>query len=85
MSKYSRIYENGVEKHELVFRNVTFDYSMLPSELGTKADKACFECQLAQTFKDLSEEVLEPIFDGITCGTDAEEILESLEELDSFE
>lgn len=85
MSKYSRIYENGVEKHELVFRNETFDISMLPSELGIKGDKACFECQLAERFEDLSEEILEPIFDGILDGLDEEEILDSLAELDNFE
>lgn len=84
MSRYSKIYENGIEKHELVFRGEIFDYSMLPCDCGTKSDKAGFECQLAENFDDLSEETLETIVDGLVYGLDEDEILESLAELNSF-
>lgn len=85
MSKYSITYENGITKHELVFRSKTFDYRMLPCDLGMKGDKPCFTDQLSNIFDDLDKEQLDEIMDAIENGTDEDEIFESLKELDALE
>lgn len=59
MARYSKIYENGIEKHELVFRGTAFDFSMLPALLGTESDKDGFSHQISEKYPDVSQEVLE--------------------------
>lgn len=86
MAKYSKIYNNGIEKHEVVFRGKAFDFSMLPSRYGTKSDKANFSDQISQEFLDVSSETLELYgVDELWCESDSEEIFEILEHVSGLE
>lgn len=86
MAKYSKIYNNGIEKHEVVFRGKVFDFSMLPTRGGTKSNKANFSSQISQEFPDiLSEKLKLSGVDELWCETDTETIFEILEYVSSLE
>ena len=85
MAKYTRSYENGIEKHELTFREKTFDFSMLPSANGRSGDKPCFSYQLSEEFTDLTEDDLEDIGLGMLWFESDDEIYDIMELLEGFE
>jgi|GEM_PF-1795237 len=85
MAKYTRSYENNIEKHELVFREQIFDFSMLPAPYGREGDKPGLEHQINESFPELEIETLENIgVDMLWCG-DEDEVFEILEELGDYE
>lgn len=80
--------ENGIEKTELTFRDLTFDYSMIPSEDGCKAtsDKKGFFYQIIDQFTELStDEDFEETIEELSCGCFEDEIFEALEKLEKWE
>lgn len=86
MAKYSKIYENGIEKHELMFRGTAFDFSMLPDLLGRKSDKCGFSYQITEKYPDVSQEDLkEAGIEDLWWEDDEDEIFEILTELDKLE
>lgn len=86
MAKYKREYENDIVKHTLTFREKEFDFSMIPTEYGTRGDKSVFSKQLTDAFPDLNEEDLENYVDVdmISC-EDEEEVFEILQRLENLE
>lgn len=86
MAKYAKIYENDIEKHELVFRGKTFDFSMLPSKFGTTSDKAAFSEQIAQEYQDISAKELEDFgIDDLWSTDEEDEIFEILDAVSVLE
>lgn len=85
MAKYSRIYGDGIEKHELIFRGTVFDFSMIPCDGGARSDKVSFEYQIHEKYPDVSiDELSEAGAGDIFCSNELEifEILEDLEKLE---
>lgn len=86
MAKYIKSYENGIEKHELVFKGNVFAFSMIPSEYGAESDKKTFEEQIHEKHPDISVELLEEIGSGdLWCEDDENEIFEILNRLEDLE
>lgn len=85
MAKYSRIYEKGIEKHELIFRGNVFDFSMIPCEGGTMSDKISFEYQIHEKYPDVSIDELSEAGAGDIFSSDESEIFEILEDLEKLE
>lgn len=86
MAKYTKSYENGIEKHELEFRENIFDFSMLPSVMGYESDKNGFEYQIPEKYPDITTYMLEGIgVDYLWCEDDREEIFEILDSLKQYE
>lgn len=83
MAKLFIEYEEGVTKRTLIFRDKVYDFSMIPTEYGSKADKKSFEIQVENEcyFDDKMYEALE----SLSIYSNEEDILEALEILDNYE
>lgn len=85
MARYSKIYENGIEKHELVFRGTSFAFSMVPTKYGTHSDKAGFDEQIHEKFPNISMKRLEEIgVDDLWIENDEDDIFEILNKLEAL-
>lgn len=86
MAKYTHIYENGIDKTELVFQGETYDYSMLPYKYGLKGDKPCFNIQIGQKHPELqANKKLMELCEEISFDTESDDILKIIKKLDKIE
>lgn len=80
MAEYSITYKgNGVENHELKYRESVFSYSMIPDELGKTSDDVAFGKQVSEVFNNESEDTIDILNDLSFADEDEiEEILSHL-------
>lgn len=86
MSELSIMYKKNIEKRKLTFRGETYDFSMIPNDYGSKADKPGFAVQYTSKYPGVlsDEEVIEAL-DCLSFEKDEDDIFEQLSTLDNYE
>lgn len=83
MAKFTKTFENGIEKFELTFKGETYDFSMIPTDYGSKANKPGFDNQVAKNHPELSDN--EELMEILNTLNYDDEVLEFLERLEEWE
>jgi hypothetical protein len=81
MAKLVMTFEDGIVKRELTFRDKTYDFSMIPDETGSHADKYGFDVQVLGNSPDSDHEELGEILDFLSS-SDEDDTLGLLEQLE---
>ncbi|PIC72403.1 hypothetical protein [Sporosarcina sp. P17b] len=82
MAEYKVTYTaEGKVKHELTYKGLTFDYTMVPHSLGKTSDKKSFDSQMFERMPYEDSEVLEAVGDLDFADEDViEEVISFLSE-----